>query len=146
MTQDRGELVLAVYVGETQAQAIAARLRRNEPIGAALSTLRPLYLESLRSLASPGGRRRLRIIGEVGEATSETVSESGESGGQAPPQNAISSGHDRGLAGESVARRGHRDAERDGRTLITTPNLASTTVMGSPSPSTRVDQPTASAA
>jgi len=78
----RGELVLAVYLGETQAQAIATRLRRNEPIGATLSALRPIYLESLRSLASAGGRRRLRIIGEVSEAATETAGEAGVQAGE----------------------------------------------------------------
>jgi hypothetical protein len=74
----RGELILAVYLGETQAQAIAARLRRKEPIGATLSALRPIYVDSLRALASAAGRRRLRVIGE----TTENSEAAGEGAGQ----------------------------------------------------------------
>jgi hypothetical protein len=73
----RGELVLAIYLGETQAQAIAARLRRNEPIGAILSALRAVYLDGVRALASGAGRRRLRIIGETTETSGETTGEAG---------------------------------------------------------------------
>ena len=61
----RSELRIAIYLGEAQSQDIAARLRRNEPLGAALSGLRSIYAEGLGSVLSPSGRRRLRIVGET---------------------------------------------------------------------------------
>lgn len=60
----RKRIIVAVYLAEAQAQALAARLRRREPIGASLRTLRPVYATAVRSLVSPAGRRRVRIIGE----------------------------------------------------------------------------------
>ena len=65
------ELRVAVYLSEAQAQDIAARLRRKEPLGALLSALLPVYAGGLRSLASAAGRHRLRIIGETEVAAAE---------------------------------------------------------------------------
>jgi hypothetical protein len=66
----RSQLVLAIYLAEAQAQSVAAGLRRKAPIGSTLSSLRPVYVGAVRSLASPAGRRRLRIVGETAEAES----------------------------------------------------------------------------
>jgi hypothetical protein len=61
----RKRITVAIYLAEAQAQAVAARLRRKEPIGASLRTLRPIYSAAVRSLVSPAGRRRVRIVGET---------------------------------------------------------------------------------
>ena len=67
----RNELRVAVYLSEAQTQDIAARLRRNEPLGGLLTALLPVYAGGLRSLASAAGRHRLRIIGETEAAVAE---------------------------------------------------------------------------
>ena len=66
----RSRLTLAVYLSEAQAQGIAARLRRREPLGATLAAMRPVYVDGIRSLLSPAGRRRLRIVAETSELQS----------------------------------------------------------------------------
>jgi hypothetical protein len=60
------QLVLALYLSEAQAQAIASLLRRKVPVVTVMTTLRPL-LGSLASLASPAGLRRVRIVGRARE-------------------------------------------------------------------------------
>jgi hypothetical protein len=58
------EIRILLYLSESDAQGLAARLRRKEPLGASLATLRRIYSMPLRTtLASPRGR--IRIIGEV---------------------------------------------------------------------------------
>lgn len=69
----RREVKLAIYLSEAQAQTLAARLRRREPIGSVLRTLRPTFAEGIRSLASASGRRRLRVVGEAEEPMSEEL-------------------------------------------------------------------------
>lgn len=67
----RGELRVAIYLGEAQAQDIAAQLRRNEPLGAVLNALRPVYAGGFRSLSSRSGRRHVRVVGEAHEQAIE---------------------------------------------------------------------------
>ncbi|GLZ16293.1 hypothetical protein Acsp04_65280 [Actinomadura sp. NBRC 104425] len=58
-----GEIRLAVFLSEPDAQAIAARLRRKEPLGASLAALRRVYRRAIRNaFARPRGR--VRVIGE----------------------------------------------------------------------------------
>jgi hypothetical protein len=60
------ELRLALYLGESDAQAIAVRLRRKEPLGASLAALRRIYWHRVRdALASP--RSRIRVVREEPE-------------------------------------------------------------------------------
>jgi hypothetical protein len=66
-----GKLVLAIFLAEAQAQAIAAGLRRKVPIGSTLSAMAPAYIGAVRTLASAAGRRRIRIVGEVAETEPE---------------------------------------------------------------------------
>lgn len=61
----RKRITVAIYLAEAQAQAVAARLRRGEPIGASLRTLRPIYAAAVKSLVSRAGQRRVRIVGET---------------------------------------------------------------------------------
>lgn len=60
------ELRLGLYLGESDAQAVAVRLRRKEPLGASLAALRRIYWHTIRAtLASP--RRRIRVVREEPE-------------------------------------------------------------------------------
>lgn len=62
-----GQLVLAVYLSEAQAQAVASQLRKKQPIASTLAALRAVYQSSLHSLITPAGRRRVRIVAETNE-------------------------------------------------------------------------------
>jgi hypothetical protein len=58
------ELRLAVYLSEADAQAISARLRRKEPVGASLAAIRRVYRAAVRA-AVAGPRGRLRVVREA---------------------------------------------------------------------------------
>ncbi|TLP52411.1 hypothetical protein [Microbispora triticiradicis] len=60
-----GEIRLSVFLGESDAQEIARRLRRREPLGAALAALRRITRAELRSAFAEAGRR-VRVIGTAG--------------------------------------------------------------------------------
>jgi hypothetical protein len=62
----KNEVRLAIFVSESEAQAIAARLRRREPIGAVLASLRRIYRTAIRSAISKP-RRFVKIVGETPE-------------------------------------------------------------------------------
>lgn len=58
------ELRFAIYLSEAQAQEIATRLRRKEPIGSALGALRRIYGDGIGALTT-GARPRIRVVGEA---------------------------------------------------------------------------------
>jgi hypothetical protein len=60
------ELRMAIFLAESDAQQIATRLRRGEPLGATLVALRRIYRTALRSALSRP-RSRVRIIREQPE-------------------------------------------------------------------------------
>jgi hypothetical protein len=54
------EIRLALYLSESDSQAIAVRLRRKEPLGASLAGLRRIYRPAIKAaLANPRGRIRI---------------------------------------------------------------------------------------
>jgi hypothetical protein len=62
----KNELRLAIFVAESEAQQIAARLRRREPIGAMVASLRRIYQVAIRgALKKP--RSFIKIVGEAPE-------------------------------------------------------------------------------
>lgn len=60
------ELRMTLFLAESDAQAIAARLRRKEPLGASLVALRRIYRSAIRA-AVGAPRRRVRIVREEPE-------------------------------------------------------------------------------
>lgn len=69
----RGELCVAIYLSEALAQDAAARLRRREPAGAVLSSLRPVYAGALKAMSAPTGLHWVRVMGEIEEAVAENL-------------------------------------------------------------------------
>ena len=57
------ELRMAIYLSESDAQAIAVRLRRKEPLGASLVAIRRVYRAAIRAAVGPG-HRRIRVVRE----------------------------------------------------------------------------------
>jgi hypothetical protein len=64
------EVKVTLYVSEADAQSIAARLRRREPLGASLASLRRIYARALGPALGAGRASRVRIASE-GEETLE---------------------------------------------------------------------------
>jgi hypothetical protein len=62
----RQELRIGVYLSEARGQELAGRVRRGQPLGAVLGTLRPVYASALQALGTPAGRHGLRVVGEAG--------------------------------------------------------------------------------
>jgi hypothetical protein len=60
------EIRLALYLGESDAQAIAVRLRRKEPLGASLAALRRIYSHTIRATLA-NTRRSIRMVHEEPE-------------------------------------------------------------------------------
>lgn len=57
--------MVAVYLSETQAQAIAVKLRRHQSLGPVVAALRGIYAPGLRSLLQDPRKSRVRVVGEV---------------------------------------------------------------------------------
>ena len=60
------ELRMTIFLSELDAQAIAARLRRKEPLGASLVAIRRVYRSAIRT-ALARGHRRIRVVRESPE-------------------------------------------------------------------------------
>ncbi len=63
-----GELQVSLYISEADAQSIAARLRRREPLGASLASLRRVYARALGSALGGGRAGKVRIASEDEES------------------------------------------------------------------------------
>ncbi len=56
------EVKVTLYVSEADAQSIAARLRRREPLGASLASLRRIYARALGTALGTARARKVRIV------------------------------------------------------------------------------------
>jgi hypothetical protein len=59
-----GAVTVTIYLSEADAQAIAARLRKREPLGASLAALRRIYGPAIGKAIGAGHARRIRIKSE----------------------------------------------------------------------------------
>jgi hypothetical protein len=59
-----GLATVTIYISESEAQSIAARLRKREPIGASLAALRRIYGPAIGSALGARGAGRVRFRGE----------------------------------------------------------------------------------
>lgn len=62
----KNELRVAIFLSESDAQLIAARMRRREPVTAIIAALRNVYQVAIRSALSRQ-RRAIRVVGEAPE-------------------------------------------------------------------------------
>jgi hypothetical protein len=61
-----GAVTVTIYVSEADAQVIATRLRRREPLGASLAVLRRIYGPAIGATLGAGRQPRIRIRSESG--------------------------------------------------------------------------------
>jgi hypothetical protein len=59
-----GAVTVTIYASEADAQAIATRLRRREPLGASLALLRRIYGPAIGTAPGAGRQQRIRITSE----------------------------------------------------------------------------------
>jgi hypothetical protein len=60
-----GAVTVTIYVSEADAQSIATRLRRREPLGASLAILRRIYAPAIGRVRGVGRQQRIRIRSEA---------------------------------------------------------------------------------
>lgn len=60
-----GAVTVTIYVSEADAQSIATRLRRREPLGASLAILRRIYGPAIGRVRGVGRQQRIRIRSEA---------------------------------------------------------------------------------
>jgi hypothetical protein len=60
-----GAVTVTIYVSESDAQSIATRLRRREPLGASLAILRRIYAPAIGRVRGVGRQQRIRVRSEA---------------------------------------------------------------------------------
>ncbi|MGE2713774.1 hypothetical protein ACQI4L_06945 [Mycolicibacterium litorale] len=60
-----GLMTVTIYASESDAQSIAMRLRRREPLGPSLAVLRRIYAPAISRVRGPGSQQRVRVVSEA---------------------------------------------------------------------------------
>jgi hypothetical protein len=107
-----GDVKVTIYLSEADAQSIAARLRKREPLGASLAALRRVYGPAIGKALGGGPTGSVQVKPDASDATAGGAASAGQSGTDAGTSSGSDAGNESefedegGVEGEELVRGG----------------------------------------